>query len=28
MRMNPESRLVIVPASGGDIECSIEELRA
>jgi hypothetical protein len=28
MRMNPESRLVIVPASGGDVECSIEELRA
>lgn len=28
MRMNPESRLVITPASGGGIECSIEELRA
>ena len=28
MRMNPESRLVILPASGGDIECSIEALRA
>lgn len=28
MRMNPESRLVIAPASGGNIQCSIEELRA
>lgn len=27
MRMNPESRVVIAPASGGGVACSIEELR-